>query len=328
MSDEADEIWRSLIAYEEQTYLERGATLSSVVHYTSFAGLKGILDTQELWFSSASTTNDFVEISRGKTMLERMSGQGQPLFGAINAIRQSNPQLWEVLNTNYRNRHFGDLYHTYISCWSECELPTRSHDNLAMWRGYAADGNGVAIVVDALQLTDETDALSDVVMCPVFYETEVQFASRANQAFELFRQGMERHKDRIDANIDVVANAFGEICFYLAVTHKHPGFAPEKEWRFAWSKHRDLSEEGPCRHLKPVMIDGDMIEKFCLPLRTDPAITPIEIDMKKLLQSVMIGPAPDIVLKRDAVVNLLKTKGFTNADELVTFTEIPYRSKR
>lgn len=329
MSDESDAIWNALIAYEEQTFRARASGISSLVHYTSFAGLKGILDTEELWFSSASTTNDFQEISRGKSMLERMSAaEGQPLFDIIKSIRDLNPDVWDALNDNYKCRHFGDLFHTYISCWSECDFAKWTHDNLTMWRGYAADGNGVAIVIDALKLVSGATMPSEVVMCPVFYESEVEFALRAQAAFKLFREGMLTHRDQIPNNIALTANAFGEICFYLAVTHKHWGFAPEREWRFAWSKHRDPSDEGLRRHLRPALANGDLVEKFCLPIRSDPAISQAEISIRDLLQSVMVGPCPDIVLKRDAVVSLLKSKGLLNAEQLVAFTEIPYRSVR
>lgn len=183
MTDEADVLWGELIDFEFQTFMSRAGGVNELVHYTNFAGLKGIVETEELWFSSASTTNDIAEISRGKSILERMTADGQPLHAIIKSIQDLEPKFWEPLNLNYRNRHFGDFYHTYISCWSECELSSRSHDNLTMWRGYAADGNGVAIVVDATQLVTPGNIPSDIVMCPVFYESEAEFVVRARAAF-------------------------------------------------------------------------------------------------------------------------------------------------
>jgi hypothetical protein len=328
MSDEADALWDELIDHEFQTFVGRATGVSELVHYTSFVGLKGIVETEELWFSSASTTNDIEEISRGKAILERNTAPGGPLHGVLDSIRQLAPAFWNSLSQSYRNRQFGDFFHTYISCWSECELSNRSHDNLTMWRGYAADGNGVAIVVDATKLAAQGSVPSEIVMCPVFYEGEANFIVRAEAALNSYRVAMAKNLNALSRHTDLFANAFSELCFYLALTHKHPGFASEREWRFTWSKHRNPTATGLSRYLRPVLLGDNLIEKFCFPIKSDKDVTLVELDIRDLVKSVMIGPCKDIVLKRDAVVNLLASKGFQNPGALVTYTEIPYRSLR
>lgn len=143
-----------------------------------------------------------------------------------------------------------------------------------MWRGYASDGNGVAIVISALSLGLSDAFRSEIVACPVFYETPVEFSQRAFRAFELFDQALTRYASEASLYPDLVVNAFVDLCFYLAVTHKHPGFASEREWRFAWRRHLADPADGFHAYLKPTLSDGDLIERFCFPIRPDTRVSP------------------------------------------------------
>lgn len=324
-NDLSDQLWARLIAFQTETFQRRASGLRYLAHYTDFAALKAIVETEEVWFSSASTMNDLDEIVRGKELLQELSSEGQPLNGLVGQIRDLNSSIWEDANKAFSAHLSLDLFHTYLSCWSECDLTGKSHDDLTMWRGYARNGDGVSIVVDALKLGLNETFQSNIVVCPIFYETREEFAKRAATYLGSFRAGLVEFQDLAEQYADLIVDAFGELCFYLAVTHKHPGFRAEKEWRFAWRKHRD---GGLAKHLRPVMANGSLVEKFCFPIRTDSLVSPHELDVRGLISSIMIGPCDHGYLKAEAAISLLRSKGFSNAEKLVNISSIPFRSTR
>lgn len=77
MNDPTDDLWDALTAFEDESFASRASNLRHLVHYTSFAALKGIVENREIWFSSASAMNDIDEITRGKTLLQEMTADGQ-----------------------------------------------------------------------------------------------------------------------------------------------------------------------------------------------------------------------------------------------------------
>jgi len=194
-----------------------------------------------------------------------------------------------------------------------------------MWRGYAGNGNGVAIVVDALALGLNSAFQSDIIACPVFYETRAEFAARAARYLSSFRGALSELEGVANDYAYLVADAFGELCFYLAVTHKHPGFHAEMEWRFAWRKHRD---SGLSKYLRPIITNQSLIERFCFPIKTDSLVSPHDLDIKRLISSVMVGPCDDSYLKTEAIAALLRAKGFPEPERMVHASPIPFRPAR
>ncbi len=326
--DDSDVVWSRLTRTEMACFVSRAPGARNLVHYTNFGALRGILENEEFWFSSASTMNDFDEIIAGKDLLELFSSQGGALHGLMQAIAKRDQKLWSLSNDLYRQRRLSDFFHTYLTCWSECDFEAGTHDNLTMWRGYAGDGNGVGIVIDGAALGLDQAFQSEIVACPVFYETSEQFALRAEEAFTDFLSGLEELGDLVHRCSDHVVEAFAELCFYLAVTHKHPGFSAEKEWRFAWRKHRADVESGLSQCLRPVFVNGDVIEKFCFPIKANAHVSPSQLDIRSIIRAIMIGPCDNAFLKSNAVVSMLAAKGFQNPDSMVSISPIPYRSPR
>lgn len=327
MSDIEDEIWEELTGFITETFIARIAEVQQLAHYTNFAALKNILETEEMWFSSVTQMNDYDEIVRGKELLMHLSAEGRALHDVVKRIQAENGSLWQKANQAFVANQFDDLYSTYISCWSACDVATQTHDNLTMWRGYAANGNGVAIVVDPIALGMLPGILSEIIACPIFYETEEQFAARAVCAFERYLEALVRLKAQVDDHHGLAANAFAELCFYLAVTHKHPGFVAEREWRFVWRRAREpLSALN--NYMRPCLIAGGLVERFCFPIRPHANVSPAELDIRRIITSVMIGPCDDQYLKQLAVRSLMTMRGFTDVDGRIATSTIPFREVR
>jgi hypothetical protein len=103
-------------------------------HYTSAEGLKGIIETNELWATSAYYLNDAAEISYGCGVLKRV----------LDEWIQKNPQLENSLVSGFAynlRKAFGEDFHNktlmlpiYVACFCE-------EDNLlTQWRAYGQLG--------------------------------------------------------------------------------------------------------------------------------------------------------------------------------------------
>jgi len=69
-----------------------------------------------------------------------------------------------------------------------------------------------------------------------------------------------------------------------------------------------------------------MYEYFCLPIKTDPNVAPVELEIRNLVKEIMIGPTDDAYLKKQATRALLEQNGFNLETIKVTQSEIPYRT--
>ena len=112
--------------------------------------LEKILTSNEVWFSNPLFMNDMDELRFG-------INQGNTLVMSSEKIAKAclTPQRAQIFKQSFANYY--DLFanqhvlNTYVFCMSMHD----KDDNdgmLSMWRGYGANGNGVAIVIDTAQL--------------------------------------------------------------------------------------------------------------------------------------------------------------------------------
>ena len=324
--DSSDIVWNTLTEPAQQAFIDRRSELTGLVHYTSFSGLEGIIRNEELWFSPVAAMNDFDEVTKGKQMLEDLSKPKEPLHEVVSAIIAKEALIGASFNEAYKASRGDDLFDTFVSCWSTCEIGTDSHDNLTMWRGYASDGNGAAIVIDPMNLGLAQLFASHIVAYPVFYETEKQFVGRAKRSFSHFLKNLsELDSGLLMEHSAHVVSAFVDLCFQLAITHKHPGFQAEREWRFIWRRHGDFDEQfSQYVHLK--VGPRGMYEYFCFPIKTNADVAPVDLDIRNLIKEITIGPTEDAYLKMQATASLLRTTGFDLGKTKVTQSNIPFRS--
>lgn len=124
---------RKKIHTEISNALGFGDYPNEIMHYTSTKGLEGILGSGELWLVNLKEMNDTSEVSH---FIESICSEWPDnLFGAN---RSEVVGIIRALAPIYRNK-------TYISSW--CAFQD-SDGRINMWREYADNGAGVAIVVD------------------------------------------------------------------------------------------------------------------------------------------------------------------------------------
>ena len=121
-----------------------------LAHYTTIQVLEKILMTNEIWFSNPLFMNDLEEVRFGILEGSKVAMESEEIAKACKtAERARHFRHWF-------GHYFGEfdtrhLVNTYVFCMSQ----HGNDDNdglLSMWRGYGANGNGVAIVIDTAQL--------------------------------------------------------------------------------------------------------------------------------------------------------------------------------
>jgi len=216
MSEDETEnlVWSKLTEPAQMPFINRMNELTGLVHYTSFPGLRGIIENEELWFSPVAGMNDFQEVSRGKQMLEVLSNKGQPLHEVITELLNEGERSGLAFEQAYETSKGGDLFDTFVSCWSTCDLNKSEHDNLSMWRGYASDGNGAAILINPTDLGLVQLFESHIVAYPVFYETEDAFIERARGSLAHFLENLQAlDQDALKEHAHHAVDAFTDLCF-------------------------------------------------------------------------------------------------------------------
>lgn len=89
-------------------------------HYTTLAGCHGIIESGKLWFTDHRFLNDKHELEQG-----------------LLALLEYFPEERNSFNTAL-NIHRSSTHYCVLSL-------SKSHEILSQWRGYAADGTGIAI---------------------------------------------------------------------------------------------------------------------------------------------------------------------------------------
>lgn len=92
----------------------------SIYHYTSIAGLKGILSNKKIWFTHIDYMNDREEVIAGAEQLRRIG------------VGHYSGKYREIINEEVEKIRTQD-HKTYIACFS------MKRDELAMWNYYTKD---------------------------------------------------------------------------------------------------------------------------------------------------------------------------------------------
>ena len=132
-----------------------------VTHYTSFAGLKGIIEKQEIWCTDIREVDDSSECDYGMDVIRNI------------IARKSVPKEF-VMPVLRHNSLFGakDRFTFFIACFCSAQSESR------MWE-YADDGAGFAIVFDAKRLFDASDGGNAYGFAPVIYDEGEQIDKTA-----------------------------------------------------------------------------------------------------------------------------------------------------
>lgn len=213
-----------------------------IYHYCTVDAMLSILQNHCLWMCDLEKTNDKTEL---KYFYEQMSKifdvfaqKYKPQYG--NKLVKIHIVLKKAIEELYnRTAYIKQISKDYVCCFSEEE------DLLSQWRGYGADGNGVAIGFNAKLLNKLDSNYCRYKFTKVIYNNE--------KVYENIRSYMERQMLLVLDSIKDEELTPENILFNLAgittpmmeddYIFKHPGFMEEKEWRAYYKQVGNFDED-------------------------------------------------------------------------------------
>jgi hypothetical protein len=257
---------------------KEGVPPRKLYHYTSVAGVVGIIRSNHLWGTEAKALNDSTELTYGAGLL------ANELYALSRVSEPDVGKLLALLSSFYKEHGevYRDFFKTYVVSFTE------EPDLLSQWRAYADQARGCCIEFDFSDsrlftvVSENTPWAIEIL--PVVYEEGVQRS--------LIQSGIERllkYLDSTDWPIKRLANCseserwtiLGPLihAFEPFVTaFKHHAFAEEKERRAVCSCARNLvtsrerSREigsGPVCYMECIFLqedDKDLWQRSILPI--------------------------------------------------------------
>lgn len=280
-------------------------------HYTTAAGLQGIIESGSIWMTDARHLNDAGElVHAARIMRGLIAAKIESIFPEVagSAHEDAAASRISVLTTirSYLDRiEAGREYEhsAYIAAFCE------DGNLLSQWRGY---GGGVL----GYSLGFNSDLLEKSVV------PRIADADGVTKSLELVAvdYGIDTVIAQIQAAVDRLAtypsghpgvhawSQFGQIVLPVLAKIKDPGFEEEKEWRLL------LTTDG-----RPEVVKFRGGSTGLVPYVS--AQWP-----REALKEIIVGPGPDLELRADAVRQLLRSDiDVDGSGIVVTTSSIPFR---
>jgi hypothetical protein len=195
-----DELWRPLHADPPRL----------LYHYSSPAGVRGILETRELWVSDIRGLND-----------TREGTYSADVFGPILRRKSVPDQIQPLFNREVHQ--IGKIWVAYVASF----CGAKDLDN--QWNSYAEVGAGCALTVDLERLI-QSGAPDAFAVFRVLYDAAEQKAkaeATIDHAIHLSRELDIRKKDSGEFWVEALIYSL----LPCGVRFKDPCWAAEQEWR-------------------------------------------------------------------------------------------------
>lgn len=272
-------------------------------HYTTRAGIEGILRTGGLRATYRKIMNDKGEFEYGRNII----------FKALDAVKKRNElptvaqSIIEYTQLNLKNM----LDDTTEVSSSFCACLTVSPDHAEQWKIYAENGSGFAIGLNVPlflknQKASRTAGMNYIYCIPVLYNERVQI-DLVHKLIEAGILDLQRFAYNISENPDYLTSLRDEItkeivtCLLVMIDFiKSEKFASEKEIRLILDKNDGTLAPSKVEHY----MRGDKQIPFVFLNLCNP-------DTKRLpLSEIKIGPNASFFQEKIYVENLLNELGY------------------
>ena len=272
-------------------------------HYTTFAGLEGILESKAIFATQHSCLNDSLEYLHLPNLI-----RAEVRRRAAGCTEAPLTDFYDAADRNLQSLDISATGH-FVSCFSE------DADDLGQWRGYGGGVCGYSIGFRAEDVLRAIQRRPGTFLVPMQYDPGAHaflVENIVNWAEVQFMAGIER------AGIDYMPWGLelqAELAKYLDIVVslvKHPKFKFETE-----------------RRLTTKLVDADrpklqFRQKSSLLARHLPiSLLPEETDELLPIACVMVGPGPAQQVTRIAVGDLLAKYGYDSA--LAAKSAVSYR---
>jgi hypothetical protein len=216
-----------------QSEQKKNTIETPLYHYTDGRGLKGIIESQTIWFNDYRHLNDPSELIHGIEMAHdvmRLAANG-----ADGRVRL----FLECLADMFLSKNFSATIEFFIASFS------RERDDLGQWRAYADNGRGYAIgfAPRVFWIVDKPDRKphENVFVGPVLYdirEVTTRHHLAVDEAAAIFLDTVDRNADVVrDKAVgipfmqDLARSVIASPLIWNSLTSKHPAYAHEREVR-------------------------------------------------------------------------------------------------
>lgn len=294
-----------------------------LAHYTSISTMEMVVKNDEIWLSNPLFMNDFEELRFGVNM-------GAHEFRVHQGIRDAcgTDARYEALRLAFEarlaavsNEHAFDTY--VMSFSAHCAEADRD-GSLSMWRGYGANGNGAALVVDVSKLPYL--GVSPFVLAKVFYGSGHERVQWIKEKLDLFATLLADGDAYPEASFPVAVGSLLERLVLFALFSKHDGFKEEREWRLVYIRDRDknsvfvdmlsyaIGEQGVQPKMK---FKTNMLER----------ITNEPFSFRESLHSIILGPSISNELTVTSVIRMFASLNLLEVAGKVRASSTPYRAQ-
>jgi hypothetical protein len=297
---------------------------SHLAHYTSLPVLEKIVSTSEIWFSHPSAMNDHEEMwfgIREAVRIMREQSAGSPftdLAGSVDNFNKIFNQYMEFI----RRFDLEVSRDVYVFCLSEYDWEKQPDGLLSMWRGYGANGNGVALVFNTSFLNLQNG--SPLLIARVRYGSAEERAEWIKNSFLKCLAILNTNAIHSQTIWMTAWHMFRPTLFH-SLSAKHPGFREENEWRIVYLS--DLDTQNLLTGQRSYLIRGNTVQprlKFPIePLKIEPRQ---EWTFNSILDRIVLGPthsSSDFTMS--SVRQMLECIGRPEFASKVWASRIPYR---
>ncbi|OOG46401.1 DUF2971 domain-containing protein [Polaromonas sp. A23] len=277
-------------------------------HYTNDVGLRGILETGQLWLSDIFNLNDPSELRHGFSHAVKI----------LNSKAEKGPPESRLFAKRFSDFYEGGMQgsaHYFVCSFSA------DGDDLGQWRAYADNGRGYALGFDAKALEHAFTQQNGI---PIPSNSTFPITYKDEELADLHRQMIDKMFDLIslwrDKAIDaaVVMAYIQELHARLAVPaleaslfFKHEAYENESEYRFMQIFRGDT----PAPEVKRRYRSYELVKYK-------------EFDWKRLdagaLKHIAVGPAADCTKATQFAADCVAAFDIGNAE--ITCSKIPYRA--
>lgn len=266
-------------------------------HYTSLAGLIGIVTSKAIWATDARFLND----------------PGETLYAAA-VIREAVAETCRTWDKPVADcaRSYADAASSINENWRAFFVSLSLHgDLLNQWIAYTPAGAGVSLGMDPEFLSSRPAGFE---LRRVLYHPEEQR--------HVIRELLNRHREPFatalsqarEPTVDTVGRFFGILLLMCLLTFKDPAYSHEHEWRLCFMKR--VSDTVPPVRFRPSA--HTIVPYVELPL---PFQTSARNDDVPLVRDVVVGPGVARDLPRDGISELL-------AGARIRPSTVPFRPMR
>ena len=255
-------------------------------HYTTQAGLLGIVGIKAIWATSIHYLNDHAELRYAMSLVKERIQKGIDVGG-------SDKKYLSMLE-----EAVGVEKNCFVACFSE------ARDQLSQWRAYCHGGNGFCIGFLTQNLFSANPETFSLVRCVYDRSVQIELIDDLLAGTLSILKGVES----VLPNSPLLTQ-FSSKLVRLASAIKHPAFSEEAEWRL-------VSEQVPLWDSRVLFREGRSILLPYISLMVSKS------DETLKLSEILIGPTPYSKLSLESVVGLTARVECP----LINFSMVPYRS--